>query len=210
LCHEYFGQRYDLLQIAVVVRVEIGSTRAWIKITAGVAFSTLLTYGELRQSVDHLMKDGHALAGLLRPQIAVSIGLESSNVERYEARLGAPGQLHRLFTLVERGEMTADEATTRALGIIRASQDADAILARELPGLVHALDREFRQAADRAATIETEHRRATSVDRLPGQPDTTIPRRPALGLPPHPPSRRRRGVVARANRATGHVDLSHY
>jgi hypothetical protein len=134
-CRDYFAQRYEQLGITVVARVEIGSTRIWTTIKA--VTTALMLYGSLRQSADYLAKDGDWLSRLILPNVASTIGLQSNRPERQERRLGVPSELRRLFALVERGDVSAEEATSRAVHLLQATGDTDT--ASELPRLRSAL-----------------------------------------------------------------------
>jgi len=142
VCREYFGTRYEQFGITIATRVEIGSTRTWT--TVKTITKVLLLYAGLREAVDYLATDADILNRHILPRVATTIGLGSVPPERHEHRLGIPGELRRLFTRVERGEMSAEEATGRALNILRAVDGADT--ARELPRLAPLLAEEFAAA----------------------------------------------------------------
>jgi hypothetical protein len=205
-CKDYFAQRYEQLEITVATRVEIGSTRTWTTIKGMIA--ALLLYGGVRQSVDYLVKDGDTVGQLILPRVANSIGLQSSQPERQERRLGIPGELRRLFVRVERGEMTAEEATSRALYLLRAAEDPDT--ARELPRLTQQLVSEFERAARRQEAQLSVDLQPSGTGQMPAGKGAQPPQLPDLPLPPETPTRRRRGVVATKDRRTGHVTISRY
>lgn len=208
-CRQYFAQRYEQLGITIATRVEIGSTRTWTTIKAVTA--ALLLYGSLRQTVDYLVKDGDSLSRLILPKVASTLGLPVSRPERHERRLGIPGDLRRLFARVESGEMSAEEATGRALRLLQSSDDTDT--ARDLPRLTPLLTAEFAEAAARAEQLEAQLTMvAPSLGEGDGaakkQPD--LPQWPEMALPPATPIRRRRGVVASRDPRTGHVRIRSY
>src|SRR5437773_47291 len=84
------------------VRLEIGSTRIWITVSA--AASLLVGYGGFRQAVDYLAHDGRWLADKLVPVVAPMIGDATPAYRR--RRLGVVGKLERLFAQVEMHEMS--------------------------------------------------------------------------------------------------------
>jgi hypothetical protein len=208
LCRLHFAARYKAFGITIEARVEVGSTRTWVTISALVG--ALLFYGNLRQSIDYLIKDADMVSRLIQPKVASTIGLQSSSPKRHERRLGVPGELKRLFARVERGEMLADEAASRALYLLRIHDDAYA--ARELPRLERKLISEFQIAAcsrqeGERQMIEMPHVQVRDGDAKKQQ---ERPKRLDMGLPPTQPIRRRRGVVASRDPRTRHVAIRRY
>ena len=200
-CRDYFAQRYEQLGITVVARVEIGSTRIWTTIKA--VTKVLMLYGGLRQS-----KDGDWLSRLILPHVASTIGLQSNRPERQERRLGVPGELRRLFAFVERGDMSAEEATSRAVHLLQATGDTDT--ASELPHLTQRLAAEFAETANQRGTQLTLDEGAGHRDQASDEKQPQPPQRPEIAPPPTGPARRRRGVIATRDSRTGHISLRTY
>jgi hypothetical protein len=117
VAHDYYAERYNELGVTPSVRVEIGSTRSWVVI--GSLVTVLTHYGSVKESIDYLIKDSHALARLIAAEISRSLGLRAEAPEYHARRLGLPGKLHRLFLQVERGETSPDDATNRALMLVQ-------------------------------------------------------------------------------------------
>jgi hypothetical protein len=205
-CRDYFAERYEQLGITAVARVEIGSTKTWTTIKA--VTTALVLYGSLRQSADYLAKDGDWLSRIILPNVASTIGLQSNRPERQERRLGVPGQLRRLFVLVERGGMSAEEATSRAVHLLHATGDTDA--ANELPRLTQRLVAEFAETARQRGTQLTLEEDANHTDHARDEKQPQPPQRPEIALPPITPARRRRGVIATRDSRTGHISLRTY
>lgn len=205
-CRDYFAQRYEQLGITVVARAEIGSTRIWTTIKA--VTKVLMLYGGLRQSADYLAKDGDWLSRLILPHVASTIGLQSNRPERQERRLGVPGELRRLFAFVERGDMSAEEATSRAVHLLQATGDTDT--ASELPHLTQRLAAEFAETANQRGTQLTLDEGAGHRDHASNEKQPQPPQRPEIAPPPTRPARRRRGVIATRDSRTGHISLRTY
>jgi hypothetical protein len=186
---EHFGERYATLRIAIVVRVEVGSSRVWI--TVGSVITVLTLYGSIRRSVDYLTRDARHIGDMLLTHVGHSLNIGDS--PRYcQRRSGVPGRIRGLFEKVENGQLSAEETTDRALGIIYQYSDSDA--AREIPELASRLSSEFE---------------GTEGDRLPQERRGRGPRE-VLGLPSQTPPRRRRGVVASRGPSTGDLLVRRY
>lgn len=174
--------------IAVSVRVEQGSTRAWITITAVVGALTL--YGEIRESIDYLVRDARTVGRLLVAQAPESLGLEGERPEMRQLRAGQAGRLKKLFRRVEVGDLSADDATRRAMKILYEVR-------HELPvGLGEQLARELEEAE--AAE------KGSGRKRLPRE----VPRE--FALLPERPRRRRIGVIARRDPRDGQLRVDSY
>jgi hypothetical protein len=188
----YFGRDLDL-PIRVFVRLERGSTRAWVTITT--VASVLVFYGDIRQSVDYLIADAKRVATLVLPHIQRTLGTAEPPTT-YQRRLGLPGQLHRLFSAVERHEMSSDEATSRAVELLYEREGPHVV--EQIPRLTERLAIEMRAAVKAdyknllPKTQARERRR-----RLPP---------PVEALPP----RRRTGVIVERDEKTGQLRVNTY
>jgi hypothetical protein len=187
----HFGDRYGHFGITVVAKVEAGSTRTWV--TIGSLVSLLNFYGNIRQSVDYLVKDARDLGTAILSEAPNSLGIHE-HASGQQKRLGVPGQLRRLFGLVERGEISAEEATRRALLLLERRGGVEAM--RELPRLTEQLSSEL-------TAIEADRENSKIPAKREGH-------RPVLGLPPAPPRQRRRGAIASKDASTGQVYVTTY
>jgi hypothetical protein len=207
ITRSHFADRYQQFEVTVAARVEIGSTRTWITIAALV--HALIFYGDIRQSVDYLIKDGQHLGRLILAGVPGAIGLHPYSAEREERRLGVPGKLQRLFASVERGEITSGEATRRAMTILQKRGGVDVL--RELPKLTERLAVEFEQVANISwRQLSVDFGQEANPSGVPAQQKKQAARRPELGLPPVTPFQRRRGVIASRDRTTGDIQISTY
>jgi len=210
----YYAERYKQFGIRIDVRLEVGSTRSWISI--GAIVTVLTQYANIRQSVDYLIKDSHALARLIVPSISRSLGLPIQAPEYHERRLGLPGQLHRLFVQVERREISANEATNRAVSLLESQGGTDVL--PEIPRLKEQLSSEFHESQhslsgnlyiQRSQELHQAGDPRQTPKRLPKLPD-----RPQPVIPSSPPTvirrRRRTGIIATRDRQTGHVRITRY
>ena len=185
-----YVERYEAFHFRVFVRVELGSTRTWVTITslAGI----LIYYGNIRQSIDYLVKDARRVAQVAVPSLSQPLRLPGRSPDYQQRRLGVPGQLGRLFRQVERGELSAEEATGRALDLIyRRGPEVE----REIPDLPERLAVEFGATPSR-------HRRRE----VPNRPEHVPPALPPADLP----RRRRIGIVAVRDEDTGEARIETY
>lgn len=202
----YYGRRYPDARIEVAVRLEQGSTRTWVKVTGAAALliHAVAQYGSVRQGAEYLVKDAREFSDAIIHQLPATLGLQQQSPEVHRTRFGVPGQLRRLCSLVERGQLTAEEATRRALLLIEADADD---LRREAPTLVDRLGREMEE------TAPTETRMSGVLEHIQAD-QTKLPwrerRRPSAIMKPLRPSIRRRGVVAARDDKTGHIQLRTY
>lgn len=185
---ERFGGDYGRLRIAVVVRIESGSTRVWVAVGSVVGILTL--YGDIRQSVDYLVHDAKQVGAVLLPHIPSELGIQAPPKYR-QRRTGLPGRLQKLFEKVKQGKITAEEATRKAVSLLQKHADTEETGA--IPELATRLSEEFAQ---------------TELER-PSFPQRSV-RKPTLALPPRAPRRRRRGVIATRDALTGELVIRSY
>src|SRR5262245_17848426 len=88
ITRSHFADRDQRFEVTVAARVEIGSTRTWITIAALV--HALIFYGDIRQSVDYLIKDGQHLGRLILAGVPGAIGLHPYSAEREGVGSGSP------------------------------------------------------------------------------------------------------------------------
>lgn len=138
---ELYGERYDILRVRVVVRIEIGSCRVWITISCLV--TVLTSYGNIRQSVDYLVRDAKTLGTIILPEVGPSLRI-SERPQHHQRRTGVPGRIRALFREVERGTMSADEATTKALSLLYDFSDSNS--GHLIPEFAEELSRSLRKA----------------------------------------------------------------
>jgi hypothetical protein len=184
------------IPLRVSIRVERGSTKAWITITT--LTGALIFYGDIRQSIDYLISDAKRVANWVAPVVGPSLELGSAEPAYRQRRLGVPGQLERLFQSVERHDMSSEEATQRAVDLLYRQAGPQALI--EAPGITERLSRELRIAGLSSSSRSRQRRR------LP-QPH---PPMPLIASETEPiPGRRRSGVVASRDSA-GKVSISTY
>jgi hypothetical protein len=187
----HFGDRYERLRITVVARIEGGSTRTWV--TIGALLTALNSYGNLRQSIDYLVKDAQSVGQAILSETSHSLGINEHPAGQ-QKRLGVPGRLRRLFVRVEKGELSPEEATSQAVRLLERHGGIDSM--SEVPRLARQLRSEL-----------------TEVAAQQERPKTSLPvrsHRPVLGLPPVAPVQRRRGAIASRDSDSGQVDVVTY
>src|SRR5439155_23338005 len=146
--HDYYSERYDQFGITISVRVEIGSSRVWITIKA--IGKALIIYAGVRQGIDYLVQDPPKLARLIIPGISTTLKFPAERPEYHARRLGLPGQLRRLFWQVELGEISAEEATKRAVVLLEKQGETDGVptIEQRLASEFHNLQRSLSPTPD--------------------------------------------------------------
>jgi len=136
---EYVGQALSLPDYSLFLQVDEGSIIGWgtIKATASNLLIGISAYGALFSGVDIIGKQLAASSDFLaaHARSTFSCSITKANTKRSG---GSPAYLQRLFARVQRGELTADEATLLA-------QDHLAEDANEATGLIDALAVAFRE-----------------------------------------------------------------
>jgi hypothetical protein len=153
----HYGRRYRGVTVEVSARLEQASTKAWATVVgaAAILLRFLSDYGSVRSGLDHLIQDGQKFSDTIVRQLPSVLGVPGEEPVSTQVRRGVPGELQRLFSQVEHGQMTAEEATRRALAILNRHADE---LGAEAPVLFERLERELRQAAPREQlTIQGTH-----------------------------------------------------
>lgn len=194
LVRGYYVKKHREFEVRVFIRIELGSTKVWVTVSAAVG--VLLFYGDLRQSIDFLIKDARSVAAAVSTEVGPAIGWRNRPPTYLQRRLGLPGQLQRLFLEVQRHEIGPDEATSRAIQLL---YERDPIEIVDLaPVLTQSLSREFQDAAREQPV------RMGSGQRRRG-PNRTLP--PAdLPLP----ARRRTGVIVHRDEKSGDLKVTTY
>jgi len=173
LVKSHYSERYKGHAFQVHVRIERGSTRVWVTVTS--LLGVLIYYGDVRQSIDYLVKDAPYIGTTILPEVASKLHINQIP-DDFQRRRGIPGKLLRLFQKVEIGELSAEEATHRAVDILFREVGPEAVY--EAPGLTEQLGSAFRQAVGHVPTFPS-----TAIP--PERPD-----RPELPPPTLPPERR--------------------
>lgn len=178
------------LDTEVEAHAEDGSKKVWLSVT-GLA-AALIFYGDIRQSVDYLVRDGRRVGDFFIHALSQKHQVTVNNVIRRERRVPVTGRLRRLFERVRNGSLTPDQATGRALQLLlEAGVDPSTV-------------------ADLSNRLSTEFT-TIGVSGTPDSPDRELPKRERvhIGETPHP-SRGTRGVIVWRDRKTGKVELRTY
>ena len=181
VAHEHYAERYDDFGITISVRLEIGSTRIWVTVKA--VGKVLITFGAIRQAADYLVADSKMLAPKLIPGISRELNVGERPLY-YQRRFGLPGQFQRLFEQVQRGELSPDEATAKA---IRLMQTEDESLTKDISNFREQLSLDFHDV------VELLHRNVSQEQLLESGESTPKPVNPAR-VPS--PRERREPVIA--------------
>lgn len=209
---EHYVERFDDFGITITVRLEIGSTRIWITVKA--VGKVLIAYGAIRQGVDYLVADSKVLAPKLIPRISTVLNVDERPLY-HQRRFGLPVKLRRLFEQVQRGELSADEATAKAIDLM---ESQDATLIKEIPDFKERLSLEIRELAEPGhRTVRQEElfqsRESTAYPKLPER-TPLVPERPDPIIAQPAGSRhrrqRRRGVILERDPKTGSIKLIPY
>jgi hypothetical protein len=150
--------------------------------------------------VDYLVRDAKTLGGEILNQIPHSLGMPSDVAQHQQRGLGVPGQLQRLFGQVERGEISGQEGTRRALKLLEGSEGLDV---RDLRDLGALMSEAFEES-------EVIGQLLFEQEATPRAPRHLKDRHSELGLPPTTPVRRRRVAIAARDAETGRVRVIEY
>jgi hypothetical protein len=88
---ELFGQ-----QLEYAAYVEEGSLRGWLIGSGRLMLAGALLYGSLREALDYAIQDARLFSERVHEDINRS-GISDDEIQRFERRLGVPGQLNRIF-----------------------------------------------------------------------------------------------------------------
>ena len=135
----HLGQILKIPDYSLYLQVEEGSINGWgkIKATAGNLLIGITAYGGLMSGVDIIEKQLVAGRGFLAEHAKRTFSCPSNKATAKRSG-GSPAYLQRLFARVQRGELTADEATLLAQNHL--GEDAD-----EASGLLDAFAEAFRE-----------------------------------------------------------------
>jgi hypothetical protein len=180
------------------VEIGVSAEEASLKVKATVASiaAVLVFYGDLRQSVDQIVADGRAVSEFINEHIAAEPTLTHRPPIHVMRRTLTPGRLQRLFDQVERGELTADEATTLALEALTASEHGTTVRLLTAPlhdefSAAEQLSRSRYSVEALRSVLESEAEKGRAGRTLTQQPATslaqpdlvTFPRSPMGQLP---------------------------
>lgn len=84
-----------------IVETEEGSLKSRLKIFGTAVLTGLITYGEIRSSIDQLIQDARDISNHIVSDVANEQNIDPNSIVRVEKRLGVPGQLKRLFNDID-------------------------------------------------------------------------------------------------------------
>jgi hypothetical protein len=189
----YYRRHERELYVSVYTRIEAGSTKLWVTVVASV--QALIFYGNIRQSVDYLVKDAKYIAQVVLPEAPKVVGLESALPETTRRRTGVPGELQRLFRKVERKEMSADEATNAAVSLLYRVEGPQ--VTDEVPNLVSQLSSELHASSRESPTQDHAALTYSSIAALTAQTPSPAPEPEVPVSREVIPPNRRTGTIAR-------------
>lgn len=135
---QYVGQALSLSDYSLFLQIEEGSINGWGRIRAGASIfvAGITAYGGFVSGLDVIGKQLGASRDFLAEHAR---SIFSCPIDKATTRKsgGSPAYLQRLFARVQRGELTADEATLLAQNYL--AEDA-----HEAPGLLDALAEAFK------------------------------------------------------------------
>jgi hypothetical protein len=187
-------------EVEIVVRLEQGTTKTWIKIGVGLAaLNTMIDgvgkYGDLREGLNHLIQDGRYVGQHILSRLPSELGFTEPPTS-VKMNLGDIGRLKLLFDKVERGELSAHEATKRAVELL----EKKGLLS---PTFNERLLRELSRRLPRLVDGKGE---------LPvsDEPISPVRRRPPSPLPPEGFPEPKFRVIANRDPKTGKVKVKPY
>lgn len=184
---------YGDLTTRVFIRLEQGSTRVWVSITSVVG--ALVFYGDIRQSIDYLVKDARAVSNAVVPMVKDEMGWSENSIRLKQSRSGVPGKLRRLFQDVRNGKLTPEEGTSQAVDLLYRVEGPG--FETSAPNLAERIASEMHETALTRAHRGTRRRKR----KLPPQ-DSPAPA-PMLPSP-------RIGVIVSRDPLSGAVKISNY
>lgn len=105
------------IEKGIEVRIEEGSTKVWaIVLTLTNVF---IHYGSIRQSVDYVLKDASYINNKVNSYIKDAWDIDKQDIIYERKETGVPGQIKELFRKVDNKVLTPEEATAKALAIIK-------------------------------------------------------------------------------------------
>lgn len=136
---EYVDQALTLPDYSLFLQIDEGSINGWgtIKAGAGVLFVGISAYGGFFSGLETIVKQLAASNHYLAEQARSTFSCPNNKATTRKSG-GSPAYIQRLFARVQRGELTAEEATLLA----------ESHLAEELseaPELIDALAQAFRK-----------------------------------------------------------------
>jgi hypothetical protein len=136
---EYVGQALSLPDYSLFLQIDEGSINGWgtIKSKAGNLLIGISAYGALFSGVDIIGKQLATSRDFLADHAKSTFSCPSNKATTRKSG-GSPAYLQRLFARVQRGELTAVEATLLAQNHLAGEAD-------EAPGLLDALAEAFRE-----------------------------------------------------------------
>jgi len=135
---EYVEQSLGLSDYSLFLQVEEGSIIGQGKIMTGTKALVLAVtaYGGFWAGTDTISKQLKATSNFLAERVQRTFACPGSQAT-VRKKGGVPASLQRLFTRVQRGEITADEATILAHSLLEGEE-------QEVPGLFEALSDAFK------------------------------------------------------------------
>ena len=85
-----------------IIELEEGSLKSRLKIFGKIAIAVLIGYGEIRKSIDYLIKDSQTVTELITRDLSKEPNIGKDKIGRVERRLGVPGKLKRLYSDIDR------------------------------------------------------------------------------------------------------------
>ena len=135
---QYVGQALSLSDYSLFLQIEEGSINGWgrIRASAGIFVAGITAYGGFVAGLDVIGKQLGASRDFLAEHARSTFSCPIAKATTRKSG-GSPAYLQRLFARVQRGELTADEATLLAQNYL--AEDA-----HEAPGLIDALAEAFK------------------------------------------------------------------
>lgn len=174
----YVGQALIIPDYSLYLQVDEGSINGWgkIKAGAGALFFGISAYGAFFSGLDIIEKQLEASRGFLAERAKRTFSCPSNKATTRKSS-GSPAYLQRLFARVQRGDLTADEATLLAENHLAEESN-------EAPGLIVALADAFRECPKLPLQVPLP---LEELDQIPipqsdprNSPSPTKPKKPEL------------------------------
>lgn len=188
---QYVGQALSLSDYSLFLQIEEGSINGWgrIRAGAGVFVAGITAYGGFVSGLDVIGKQLGASRDFLAEHARSTFSCPISKATTRKSG-GSPAYLQRLFARVQRGELTADEATLLAQNYL--AEDA-----HEEPGLLDALAEAFKDCPKLPVQISLPLEQLGGEILIPESAPRNSPSQPKPKKPEFPPALKYRVEVWR-------------
>ncbi len=112
---ELYSKEFLKGQIKIIIVVEEGSLKGWVKVYGTTFLLGVATYGGFRDGLDRLISDSQNFSSAVIEHTQQDDNSYRTNFERAERRLGLPGRLKRTLDRINHLEENLDNIPQREI-----------------------------------------------------------------------------------------------